>query len=101
MKSSNLPTTTQAPIAAIHADRFQPFQSCVCLDTVVRLRFEYDAALVARLKALLTVYAVGSEHKTVGSWLPQHRVWFVEPDVWEMVRMELLFLGHRVMERKP
>ena len=94
-------STTQAPTITIHADYFQPFQSRVGLDTVVRLRFEFDAALVSRLKAILAVYAVCSPHKVVGGFLPKFRCWFVEPDVWEVVWMELLYLGHRVRERKP
>jgi hypothetical protein len=91
---------TPTPIL-IHVDRFQPFKSRLGLDEVVRLRFSYDAALVARLKALLACYVVGSTHKTIGGWLPKFKCWFVEVDAWEMVRMELLWLGHRVMERKP
>lgn len=100
MNSSKPQTGTQAPTITIHVDRFQPFQSRVGLDTVVRLRFEYDAALVSRLKALLAVHAVGTEHKIIGGWLPKHSCWFVEPSVWDVIRMELLYLGHRVMERK-
>lgn len=98
--SSKPQALTQVPTIIIHADHFQPFQSRVGLDTVVRLRFEYDAALVSRLKALLAVYAVGTERKTIGGWLPKHQCWFVEANAWEVVRMELLFLGHRVRERK-
>jgi len=86
---------------SIHVDHFQPFQSRVGIDTVVRLQFDYDQALVSRLKAILSVYAVGTEHKTIGGWLPKHRCWFVEPSVWDVVKMELLFLGHRIVEQKP
>jgi hypothetical protein len=100
MQSRPLPPQTQAPTLTIHVDRFQPFQSRVGIDSVVRLRFEYDPALVSRLKALLEVYRIGTEHKTVGGWLPKHSCWFVEPAVWDVVRMELLYLDHRVMERK-
>jgi hypothetical protein len=87
--------------ALIHADTFQPFASRVGIDTVVRLQFDYNPALVSRLKALLSVYRVGAEHKTIGGWLPKFKCWFVEAEAWEIVRMELLYLGHRVMERKP
>ncbi|TKB72534.1 MAG: hypothetical protein E8D46_13065 [Nitrospira sp.] len=100
MNSSKPQTGTQAPTLTIHVDRFQPFQSRVGLDTVVRLRFEYDAALVSRLKALLAVYQVGTEHRTVGGWLPKHGVWFVELSVWPIVRDELHLLGHRILEPK-
>jgi hypothetical protein len=90
---------TSTPIL-IHVDRFQPFKSRLGIDDVIRLQFDYDAALVARLKALLACYVVGSDHKTIGGWLPKFKCWFVEPSAWEMVRLELLFLGHRVRERK-
>jgi len=91
---------TQAPVVTIYVDRFQPFQSRDGTDTVIRLRFSYDSALVARLKALLAVYVVGTEHKTVGGWLPKHSCWFVEPTVWDVVRDELHLLGHQIVERK-
>ena len=78
MNSSKPNTDTQALPITIHVDRFQPFQSRIGLDTVIRLQFDYDPALIARLKALLAVYAVGTEHKTVGGWLAKHRCWFVE-----------------------
>jgi hypothetical protein len=95
-------TKRNPPIGSlIHVDRFQPFQSRLGIDDVIRLHFDYDPALVSRLKAILAVYQVGTAHKTVGGWLPKHRCWFIEPDAWEMVRMELLFLGHRVRERTP
>ena len=94
------PAATQARSIVIHADRFQPFASRLGIDTVVRLRFDYDAVLVSRLKALLTVYTVGTQHKIVGGWLPKLKCWFIEPDIWAIVKMELLFLGHRVLERK-
>lgn len=99
--SSNPPTRTPARVVAIVVDTFQPFQSRSGMDVVMRLRFEYHPALIARLKALLAVYAVGSERKIVGGWLPEHRVWFVEPSVWDVVRDELQFLGYRIVERKP
>lgn len=101
MNSSKPQTGTQAPTLTIHVDRFQPFESRLGVDTVVRLRFEYTPALIARLKAILAVYAVGTEHKIIGGWLPKHACWFVEPDVWDVVRDELQLLGHRIVERKP
>jgi len=101
MNVSGTHPPTQAPTITIHADRFQPFTSRLGIDEVVRLRFPFDPLLVSRLKALLAVYVVGTEHRTVGGWLPKHNCWFVEPAVWDVVRMELLFLGHRILERKP
>ena len=85
----------------IHVDRFQPFTSRLGIDEVVRLRFPFEPQLVSRLKALLAVYVVGTEHKTVGGWLPKHGAWFIEPDVWPVIRMQLVYLGHRVLEQRP
>jgi hypothetical protein len=64
----------------------------------MRLQFDYDPALVSRLKAILAVYAVGHQYRTVGGWLQDHQAWFVECDVWEIVKLELLYLGHRIQE---
>jgi hypothetical protein len=94
-------SSTQTPTVTIHVDTFQPFLSRVGCDEVIRVRFPYDPALVSRLKAILEVYRVGSSHKVVGGWLPKFKAWFIEPDVWPIVRMELVYLGHRVLERKP
>ena len=93
-------TNTTEP-TRIRVDTFQPFESRQGFDEVVRLRFDYSHALVARLKAILAVYAVGAPQKVVGGWLPEHRCWFVEPEVWDVVRDELQFLGHQIVERKP
>ena len=100
MNVSKPQAPTQARPVSIYVDQFQPFQSRVGLDTVVRVRFEYDAALVSRLKAILAVYAVGAEHKSIGGWLPKHRSWFVEAHAWEVVKLELLYLGHLIIEGK-
>ena len=101
MNTSNLDQTAQVPTITIHVDRFQPFKSRVGFDEVVRLQFIYDPALIAKIKALLCVYQVGTEHKVVGGWLPKYKCWFIEPDVWAVIKIELLYLGHRIMERKP
>ncbi len=100
MTTSNPSQTRQVYGHIITVDRFQPFVSRCGIDQVIRLQFAYDPALISKIKALLCVYQVGSEHKTVGGWLPKHGCWFVEPSVWDVVRMELLYLGYRVMERK-
>ena len=99
--SSKTETSKQLHASTIRVDRFQPFESRLGTDDVVRLRFAYDPALVSRLKAILAVHAVGTRHKSIGGWLPKHSCWFVEPSVWDVVRMELLYLGHRVLEAKP
>lgn len=101
MQTSKSQPPAQARAITIHADRFQPFQSRVGLDHVIQLHFEYDPSLVARLKAILSVYAVGATSKVVGGWLPKLRCWFVEPEVWDVVKMELRYLGHQILERKP
>jgi hypothetical protein len=92
---------TQPANTTISVDQFQPFSSRAGIDTVMRLRFPYDPGLVSRLKALLAVYAVGHQYRTVGGWLPEHQAWFVEADVWDVVRDELQFLGYQIAERTP
>ena len=52
------------------------------VDEVVRLRFGYDAPLIERLKALLAVYQVGTEHKTAGGWLPVVGLWRRKSGMW-------------------
>ncbi len=96
-------STTHSPTQPTHTiiiqvDRFQPFKSRLGLDEVMRLQFDYDPALVSRLKAILSVYAVGGEHQTIGGWLAKHRCWFVEVSAWEVVKLELLCLGHRIIK---
>lgn len=85
------------PAVTIHTRRFQPFSSRQGVDEVMGVSFPYDARLVARLKALLAVYGVGHKYKTAGGWLAQHRCWFIEVDVWELAKLELLFLGYRIV----
>lgn len=82
----------------IFADTFQPFSSRIGVDDVVRLRFPYDKDLVSRLKALLAMYAVNHRFKTVGGWLNEHRCWFCEADAWELVKLELLYMGHSIQK---
>jgi hypothetical protein len=60
----------------IQVSRFQPFESRQGIDTVIGLRFTYDAAIVALLKALLVRHreraAKPEEHRhTAGGWLAQ------------------------------
>jgi hypothetical protein len=96
-ESSTLPTTT-----TIRAFLFQPFESRQGIDVVVGLRFDYDPALIAHLKHALDAYkaqAVNPElrRRTPGGWLAQHRCWFVEPEIWELVSLELAFHGYRIL----
>jgi hypothetical protein len=96
-ESITLPATT-----TIRAFLFQPFESRQASDVVVGLRFDYDAALIAHLKHALDLYkdqAVNPKlHRlTAGGWLPGHRCWFVEPDIWGLVELELAFHGYRIV----
>lgn len=96
------PSRVQAATSTIYISTFQPFPSRLGVDVVMRLWFTFSPALVARLKALLAVYAVGHHlYRVVGGWLPEHRVWFIECDVWEVIKLELLFLGYRIVEDDP
>jgi hypothetical protein len=77
----------------IRVDSFQPFESRADVDTVIRLRFSYDATVVAQLKDALAWAAGMTGMKNVGGWLPQHRVWFCERAVWHLVRSQLMAAG--------
>jgi hypothetical protein len=72
---------------------FQPFESRVGVDTVLKLEFRYDAGLIATLKDAIgrARHTVGG--KNLGGWLPEHKVWFVERRAWEVVRRHLLAAG--------
>lgn len=87
----------------IHASTFQPFASRIGLDMVIRLEFPYDPTLTNLLKRLIAAYrsaAVDPRHYRLnaGGWLPTHKVWFVEPCVWGVIRDELQLLGYRIKE---
>lgn len=89
---------TNDAVITMQVSRFQPFSSRQGIDEVVRLSFDYDAPLIARLKALLAIYGAGHRYKTVGGWLAKHKCWFVEADVWEFVKLELLYGGYQIVE---
>jgi hypothetical protein len=78
----------------IAVDGFQAFSSRT--DSLVRLRFRYDAQLVGRLKETLREarrLAGGPAGRPAGGWLAEHRCWFVEPCVWPWVRQKLVEAG--------
>lgn len=75
--------------------RFQPFGSRD--DTVVGLRFRYDARLVGLLKALLRLERRRVPRWPVaGGWLPEYRCWFVEERVWPAIAVALQAAGYRL-----
>jgi hypothetical protein len=81
---------TRADGARLECFRFQPFQTRRGIDTVVGLRFGYDAALIAALKDLLrqwrdAVRQANPIAQTAGGWLPAYRCWFVEVPAWPAV----------------
>jgi hypothetical protein len=72
--------------------RFQPFTSRT--DTVMGVRFAYNADLVAALKASLArhrgrAFCAAARRYTAGGWLPEYKAWFVEEVVWHLVRADL------------
>ena len=95
-------TNTTAP-TLIHVTTFQPFESRIGIDHVMRLDFAYDPELIAHLKRLLAGYktaAVDPAHNrhAPGGFLPKYRCWFLEPCIWDAVKLELSFLGYRIHE---
>ena len=78
----------------IYTFRFQPFARRAGQEPVIGLRFTYNAALVASIKAALTRHRDRARNPAahvlaVGGWLGEARTWFVEPTVWPQVRLEL------------
>ncbi|MGZ3716062.1 MAG: hypothetical protein ACXWQ5_00510 [Ktedonobacterales bacterium] len=78
--------------------RFQPFPSrqkaTLQEDYVIGLRFAYNPVLIGVLKRLLRKYDQEARNverriRIAGSWLPQHRVWYVESSVWPQIKTEL------------
>ena len=94
------------PSTVIRIDTFQPFESRIGIDCVMRLAFDYDSVLVSHLKKILAAYKTDAVNPTLrrmtpGGWLSQHRCWFLEPCIWEAVRFELEFSGYRIQEAHP
>lgn len=87
----------------LKVSRFQPFESRIGTDTVIRLKFPWDRNLVDELKRLLSLYrreALNPDRNqhAPGGWLPEHRCWFIEPIIWPVVKMELVWLGYAIVE---
>lgn len=104
MNLSNFRLTTQAAI--IHVSTFQPFESRIGFDHVLRLDFNYNPELIAHLKRFLAGYKAQAVDPTAGrmtpgGWLQRERCWFVEPIIWDALKLELSFLGYRIHEVKP
>lgn len=97
--SASQPARTATTL--IHVSTFQPFESRIGRDVVMRLDFAYDPGLIAHLKRCLDGYKVqavnpSAGRMTPGGWLPREQCWFLEPIIWESVRLELEFAGYRI-----
>ena len=102
LTSDRAPRNPTTP-TTIHVSRFQPFESRVGIDYVLRLDFDYDPELIAHLKRFLAEYKADAVNRdlgrlTPGGWLSHHRCWFIEPCIWEAVMLELEFSGYRIQE---
>jgi hypothetical protein len=73
----------------IEISRFQPFASRQGIDTVYRLRFQYDPDIILILKAALHRARGTLGGNNLGGWLEEHRCWFVEPSAWPLVADQL------------
>lgn len=77
-------------MSRVTAEWAWPFESRS--DPVIVLKFDYDEALVARLKKGLAhckkrgigINPSQNRHQP-GGWLPQINGWFVEPDAWPVL----------------
>jgi hypothetical protein len=85
----------------ISAEKFQPFPSRAGVDTVVGLRFKYDADLIDMLKALLQLARVRTGGKAAGGWLKREKRWFVEWAAWPFVQEALEADGHTIVWAVP
>jgi hypothetical protein len=72
----------------IHVSQGEPFRDG---RTVILLTFRYDPDTVAAVKGALSRARGGG--RPVGGWLPEHRVWFIEPTAWPAVRDSLARAG--------
>ena len=75
---------------------FQPFESRVGKDTVVKMISRYDATLVEQLKEIRNILKVSYGVKNPGGWLQDHKAWFWEHSVWNYVKGCLQAYGHQV-----
>ena len=90
----------------IQVAEFQPFESRQHdpRDKVRSLRFKYDPELIDQLKEAIGAHRWRFGRHTFprctpGGWLPEHKVWFVEREIYDEVRYELEWLGHEFDER--
>ena len=105
LSSGRAPRNTTEP-TLIRVTTFQPFESRIGMDHVLRLDFVYDPELIVLLKRILAEYKVQAVNRALGrlapgGWLPRERCWFFEPCIWDAVRLELEFAGYRIREVTP
>jgi hypothetical protein len=82
----------------IRVASFQPFPSRFGRDTVLSLRFAYDAQLVEHLKGILRDVRERYDLGPVGGWLPEYHCWFCERFAWPTVRARLMAQGCTIRE---
>ena len=92
----------------IAVSSFQPFPSRIGQDTVIRLQFNYDPDLVESLKKILRHYKDESLDPArhifqPGGWVPKHKCWYCERNIWELVKHELEEKGYefQTVEDQP
>lgn len=82
----------------IRVSAFQPFESRIGQDTVVRLDFPYDTDLIALLKTLIRRYKDEALNPTAhifnaGGWNPAAKCWYIERSVWPFIEDDLRAAG--------
>ena len=83
----------------IYVSSFQPFASRIGQDTVIRLTFDYDPELIGRLKQILRRLKEAAVDPSrhifqPGGWNPKERCWYVERNIWDQVRSDLMEYGY-------
>lgn len=92
----------------IYVSSFQPFASRIGQDTVIKLRFDYNPDLIADLKKILRHYkdeALDPSRHIFqpGGWNPKFKCWYVERNIWGLVKHELEEMGYefQTVEDQP
>jgi hypothetical protein len=88
-------------MTTISLSEFQPFDSRVGHDTVLRLQFYYCPEAVEQIKSALKEARVTTLGTHLGGWLAAHKCWFIEFSAWPTVRKQLLRAGHRLIGDLP
>lgn len=86
------------PRAIVHIYEFQPFRKRAQIfpkSSVIALDFVYDRKIVSLIRSAISLYHPIAKNKAkmimnAGGWLPEKKLWFVEPSIWPRVKKILI-----------